>query len=83
MATTDAELLKPELVFFDIEAKDAFELFDQLETRLSSLGYIKDTWKDAISTREKNYPTGLAFLQVRSQFHTPILSTLRSLTLQS
>ena len=30
MATTDAELLKPELVFFDIEAKDAFELFDQL-----------------------------------------------------
>ncbi|MBF0896621.1 MAG: PTS sugar transporter subunit IIA, partial [Atopobium sp.] len=49
MATTDAELLKPELVFFDIEAKDAFELFDQLETRLSNLGYIKDTWKEAIS----------------------------------
>ena len=61
MATTDAELLKPELVFFDIEAKDAFELFDQLEIRLSNLGYIKNTWKDAISTREKNYPTGLAF----------------------
>ena len=35
MATTDAELLKPELVFFDIEAKDAFELFDCYSTHRS------------------------------------------------
>ena len=56
----DAELLRPELVFFDVEAKDAFELFDVLEGKLAGLGYLKDTWKAAISERERNYPTGLA-----------------------
>lgn len=55
----DAELLRPELVFFDIEATDAFDLFDKLGPRLSSLGYIKDSWRAAIGDREKNFPTGL------------------------
>ena len=58
--SNDAELLRPELVFFDVEAKDAFELFDVLEDKLTGLGYRKDTWKAAISERERNYPTGLA-----------------------
>ena len=56
----DAELLKPELVFFDVEAADAFELFDELEVRLAPMGYLKGTWKAAINERERNYPTGLA-----------------------
>lgn len=60
MSQADVELLRPELVFFDLEAWDALELFDELEGRLKPLGYLKDTWKGAISEREKNYPTGLA-----------------------
>ena len=60
MAAVDAQLFSPDLVFFDIEAKDAFELFDKLEARLAPMGYIRDTWKEAISERERSYPTGLA-----------------------
>lgn len=60
MSQADVELLRPELVFFDLEANDAQELFDGLEDRLKPLGYLKDTWRAAIGEREKNYPTGLA-----------------------
>lgn len=43
MSQADVELLRPELVFFDLEANDAQELFDGLEDRLKPLGYLKDT----------------------------------------
>ena len=54
-----AELFKPELVFFDIEAETKEEFFQQLGAKLDEQGYIQDTWYDAILTREKNFPTGL------------------------
>lgn len=54
-----ADLFKPELVFFDIDADTKEELFHQLGTRLEELGYIQDTWYDAILSREENFPTGL------------------------
>ena len=34
-------------------------LFQQLHDKLDAMGYIKDTWLEGITTREKNYPTGL------------------------
>ena len=54
-----AELFKPELVFFDIEADTTEDFFTQLGGKLDALGYIQDTWYDAILKREKTFPTGL------------------------
>ena len=48
-------------MFFDFEAKDRFEFFNKMSEILVEKGYVKDTWLDAILTREKNYPTGLQF----------------------
>ena len=56
----DAKLLKPELVFFDIEASDAPDLFSKLEPRLREMGYVRESWREAITEREREYPTGLA-----------------------
>ena len=61
MGNVDIDLFKPELVFFDFEATDRFEFFKKMEAVLLEGGYIKDTWYDAITTREKNFPTGLQF----------------------
>ena len=61
MANVDLDLFKPELVYFDFEAEDRFDFFKKLGEDLDKKGYIKDTWLDGITTREKNYPTGLAF----------------------
>lgn len=60
MPTIDISLFKPELVFFDFEANDRFDFFKKLGAELSKGNFIKDTWYDAITEREKNYPTGLA-----------------------
>lgn len=59
MSAIDTDLLKPELVFFDFEAKDRFDFFEKLGEKLKNDGYVKDSWLDAILEREKNYPTGL------------------------
>lgn len=55
----DLELLKPELVFVDIDAEDTEDLFRQMQVRLDSMGYIKDNWLDAMLERERSYATGL------------------------
>ncbi|MGI6229687.1 MAG: PTS sugar transporter subunit IIA [Tractidigestivibacter sp.] len=59
MGTLDTSLFSPDLVFFDIEATDSIDFFGKLHDRLAPKGYLKDTWLDAIRTRETNYPTGL------------------------
>ncbi len=61
MGEIDLTLFKPELVYFDFEATDRFDLFKKLGDELMSKGYIKDSWYEGITTREKNYPTGLPF----------------------
>lgn len=48
-----------ELIQFDWEVKDQDEFFDKMADKLLELGYVKDTFKDAIKTREANYPTAL------------------------
>lgn len=58
-AKADTSLFKPELVFFDFEATTRDELFSELGARLDAQGYIKDTWYEAVTTRERKYPTGL------------------------
>ncbi|OUP10388.1 PTS sugar transporter subunit IIA [Collinsella sp. An2] len=61
MSTVDTSLFTPELVFFDFEATDRFDFFSKMSKILMEKGYVKESWLDAIETREKNYPTGLAF----------------------
>lgn len=60
MSVIDTNLLTPELVFLDFEAKDRLDLFRRLSDELVARGYVKETWLDAILERERNYPTGLA-----------------------
>ena len=59
MASKDTELFSPDLVFFDWEAESTDEFFTKLGAELKQRGNINDGWFDGISTREKNYPTGL------------------------
>lgn len=61
MSTVDTSLFTPELVFFDFEASDRVDFFTKMSHILMDKGYVKESWLDAIMTREKNYPTGLAF----------------------
>ena len=60
MSNVDTSLFRPELVFFDFAATTRAEFFQELGERLDAQGYIKDTWFDAVTLREQNYPTGLA-----------------------
>ena len=58
-ASADTSLFKPELVFFDFEATTRDEFFSELGRRLDAQGYLKETWYEAVTARERAYPTGL------------------------
>ena len=62
---SDQELFNPDLVFFDLEAQDRQELFEELAERLVERDLIEDSWLEAICEREKDYPTGLSFPSVQ------------------
>lgn len=53
------EGLDERLIFPDLKASSADEVFDQLGGKLVETGYCKDTYVDALKEREKNYPTGI------------------------
>lgn len=55
----DEALLRPELVFFDVDAADEHELLAQLAERLVPLGCVTDDWLEKVEARERAYPTGL------------------------
>lgn len=61
MASQDAQLFSPDLVFFDFEAADRHEFFKELGAKLEAKGLIKPSWYEAIEERETNYATGLHF----------------------
>lgn len=61
MANADTELFNPDLVFFDLDCTDQESFFKALHDELDKRGYIQDTWYEGITTREKNYATGLRF----------------------
>ncbi|WP_130811728.1 PTS sugar transporter subunit IIA [Olsenella sp. Marseille-P4559] len=61
MAQVDTSLFKPELVFFGFEASDEWDFFAKMSEKLQQMGYVKESWLDAIETRERNFPTGLQF----------------------
>ena len=64
MAQVDTSLFRPELVFFDFEATDEWDFFKQMQRKLQDMGYVKEGWYDAITQREKSFPTGLHFEKI-------------------
>ena len=48
-----------DLIFFDVEAKDNLDALDQVANKLLDLGYVKDSYINAIKEREKVFATGL------------------------
>ena len=50
----DRELFSPDLVFFDLEASDRQELFEELADRLIEKDLIEDSWLKAIQERERD-----------------------------
>lgn len=53
------ELFKPELIDLNMQVIDQTDFFNQVSDRLFHQKVVEDTFKDAITEREKNYPTGL------------------------
>ena len=54
--------LKNELILLDVEAQNQFNLLEKVAENLHQLGYVKDTYKNAVIEREKVFATGLPTL---------------------
>ena len=52
--------LKKELIWLDMDFSTKEELFQKAGKKLYELGYVKDTFANALIEREKSFPTGLA-----------------------
>lgn len=55
----DAMKLTKELVLVDVEEADDVAVLARLSNLLYERGYVKETYRQAIQNREKQYPTGL------------------------
>lgn len=53
------ELFKPELMDLNMQVNDQIDFFNQVFNRLYHQKVVEKTFKDAITEREKSYPTGL------------------------
>ena len=53
------EELKESLIMMDLEASSSQDVFQKLGSALTREGYTKDSYIEALSEREKNFPTGL------------------------
>ncbi len=53
------ELLHPELMLLNLEAEDSDQLLDTMASHLLAQGIVKDTFAEAIKTREREFATGL------------------------
>ncbi|OUN46482.1 hypothetical protein B5G20_07810 [Collinsella sp. An7] len=56
------DLITPELVFLGWRATSPDDVFTRLANELESRGYVAPTWRNAVSERERTYPTGLQTL---------------------
>lgn len=53
------EDLKEELVLTDLDAESSGEVFERLGKTLIEEDYCRDSYIDALKTREKDFPTGV------------------------
>lgn len=54
--------LKNELILLDVKAENQFELLEKVADNLHQLGYVKESYKNAVIEREKIFATGLPTL---------------------
>lgn len=54
-----SDLVDEKLVFFNVVAKNRIELLTNLSRVMYEMGYVKDSFLEAVLEREENYPTGL------------------------
>ncbi|AVK64033.1 PTS galactitol transporter subunit IIA [Lactobacillus sp. CBA3606] len=52
-------MLKPELIFLNVDAEDRIDLYQQVAKELLKLGYVKDSYESALNQREDEFPTGV------------------------
>jgi len=53
------DILKTEFILGNIDAPSKEIALEMMADRLTSLGYVKESFKEAILNREANYPSGL------------------------
>lgn len=53
------DILEPQAVMLGVQASTSEEVIRLLADRLQSLGYVKDSFADAVIMREQSMPTGL------------------------
>lgn len=53
------DMIIKELIALDYEVADQKEFFEKTADKLYKLGYVKDSYADALKEREANYPTAL------------------------
>lgn len=53
------EMLHEDTIFLTIDANDRDDLFEQIAERLNKLGYVKDSYAEALKKCEDEFPTGL------------------------
>ncbi|MFT3877315.1 MAG: PTS sugar transporter subunit IIA [Propioniciclava sp.] len=52
-------MIKRELIQFDLETADQHDFFDHAVDELLRLGYVKESFREAIKAREARFPTAL------------------------
>ncbi|GEO46224.1 PTS sugar transporter subunit IIA [Companilactobacillus kimchii] len=53
------EMLKPDLVFLNVDEKDRKGLYKNIASKLLKLGYVKESYEEALNKREDEFPTGV------------------------
>lgn len=54
-----SDLFDKKLIFWNVEAKDRESLYFQIAQKLNNYGFVKDSYFNALSKREDEFPTGL------------------------
>jgi galactitol PTS system EIIA component len=68
----------PELIDTNLTAKDKEEAVRKLAALFSQYGYVKDSYADAVLTREKSFPTGLPTEDVHVAIpHTDVVHCIK------
>ena len=52
-------MIRPELVRIGVQVDDRVQIISELADLLCDLGYVKETFRDAVLARENEFPTGL------------------------
>jgi len=59
------DILKTECILGNIDAPSKEIALEMMADRLTSLGYVKESFKEAILDREANYPSGLPMEELK------------------